>query len=167
HLHRHLVAVDLHVVDQTEIDDVDRDLGIVAILQGFINLFFGDHGFFSWIWKASGDDDRRAAFFRALRGDRELPGQPGGDLEKALAHRRARVLYQNRHALVAAFAQRRRDRNFAEVRNLEALGRAPGAAAGKNLVLLAAAVADKIAHVLDDADDRDHHLVEHRLGADH
>ena len=36
----------------------------------------------------------------------------------------------------------------------------------KRCQLFAAAVADEIAHVLDDADDRNHDLVEHRLGPD-
>src|SRR5687767_6288480 len=43
HFDGNFIIVDFDVVDQTEIDDIDRDLWIVTLVQRFIDLFFGNH----------------------------------------------------------------------------------------------------------------------------
>src|SRR5574341_72916 len=91
------------------------------------------------------DDFQVRHLLRALRCDRQLPGQLRGNLQKTLAHFRFRILDKDGHTAVAALAQRRRDGNLSEIRNAEALGRPLRPPARENLVLLAAAVADEVA----------------------
>ena len=40
HFDRDLVVIDFHIVNQTEVDDIDRNLRIVAFVQSFVDLFF-------------------------------------------------------------------------------------------------------------------------------
>ena len=72
---------------------------------------------------------------------------------------------ENRYSFIAAFPKRGRDWNFTEIGNVETLRGPLRSAAGKNLMVFSTAVADEVAHILDNADDRNHHFVEHRLGS--
>ena len=72
---------------------------------------------------------------------------------------------ENRYSFIAAFPKRGGDWNFTEIGNVETLRGPLRSAAGKNLMVFSTAVADEVAHILDNADDRNHHFVEHRLGS--
>ena len=37
------IDVDRDAIDQSEVDDIDRDLGVVALAQDFVDFAFGEH----------------------------------------------------------------------------------------------------------------------------
>src|SRR5918999_4887561 len=80
---------------------------------------------------------------RPFGGNGQLSCQPGSNIQKALAHQRVRLLNQDRHSLVATFAQGWGNRDFSQVRNVKPLRGAGRAAARENLVALATPITDK------------------------
>src|SRR5688572_11329022 len=91
----------------------------------------------------------------------EMIAQCFGDLNEGLSWRAVWIADRDRHAAVAAFAYFGVDRNFAEKRDALASGFDSAAAVAKNFDALAARRGE-IAHVLDDAEDRDVDFLEHR-----
>src|SRR5918995_5161653 len=98
-----------------------------------------------------GDDFGSLAFARPLRRDGELSGQLAGDFEKNPTHFGIWILDQDRHALVATFAQGGRNRNFPEIRDLEPFRGSLGSTTRENLMFLAAPIANKVTHIFNDA----------------
>ena len=74
---------------------------------------------------------------------------------------------QDRRALVAPLANRGDHGDLSEKRDSETIRGPLSSAPGEDLVLLAAAVAHEVAHVLDHPDDGNVDLVEHGLGPHH
>ena len=114
-----------------------------------------------------GDDRWTLAFTAPFGSNRQLSGQLASDFQKTFAHRRIDILNQDRHPFITALAQCGCDRNLPQEGDLESFRGLLRPATGKNVMFLVTAVTDKLAHILDQADARDHHLVEHRFGSNH
>src|SRR5262245_40853293 len=87
--------------------------------------------------------------------------QPLGDIEE---RRRLRALWScetDRKPAISTFANRRDKLDRSKKGNIELLGRALRSALRKDVDLLMAVRAGEVAHVLDDAEDFDIHLMKH------
>src|SRR5436190_1208405 len=82
-------------------------------------------------------------------------------LPESLRGGRRRIEDDDRFAAVAAHHHLRIDRDLAEEGDAEELSGLAAAAVAEDLFALAAMIADEVAHVLDDAEDRHIHLAEH------
>src|SRR5260221_2911736 len=96
-------------------------------------------------------------FHSALHLLHDLPG----DLPEGLGGNGVGLGDDDRLAAVAADDHARVDRYLAEEGHAEHLGRPFPAAMTEDLLTLAAVLADEVAHVLDDAEERHVHLAEH------
>src|SRR5207237_10485882 len=84
------------------------------------------------------------------------------ELVKPFRRGRVRTKDHDRLARITADHDLRIDRHFAEERNAEHFGGFLSAAVTENLFALAAMSADEVAHVLDEAEDGNVDLAEHR-----
>src|SRR6185436_4396026 len=85
-----------------------------------------------------------------------------GDVGQGPGGRTRLALRDGRHADVATLANRDVERNATEVLELVLRGEPLPAAAAEDLRRLAAVRADERGHVLDEAEDRHAHALEHR-----
>src|ERR1043166_8015059 len=83
--------------------------------------------------------------------DSDVRSQVLRDLRERSCRRALRFVDNYRPATVGSFTDPRRKGDFAQQRDMPALRRALAAAAIENVLLLTAVRADKVAHVLDDA----------------